>query len=105
MKGTCVVFPVVMAGCILCSPVLKKFCKVRIRNNSLGNCQFKFLKFSLKDFYDFRLTSCHTCICCWYYSAHVIYMYSRLWDTAVSGHPWTSNWMVFDGKHNKSNKW
>ena len=60
----------------------KIFRKVHIRNNSLGNCQLKFLKFSLKVFYDFSLTSWHTCICGWYYSAHVTY--ASLWDK------WTS---------------
>ena len=43
----------------LCSPVI---CIVHIRNNILGNCQLKFLKFSLEDFYDFKLTSWHTCV-------------------------------------------
>ena len=56
MKGACLVFPVMMAGrhIMLSSKI---FGKVHIRNNSLGNCQLKFLKFSLKDFYDFILTS------------------------------------------------
>ena len=51
------VFPVMMAGRIFVMLSSKIFRKVHIRNNSLGNCQLKFLKFSLKDFYDFTLTS------------------------------------------------
>ena len=50
-------FPVMMAGRIFVMLSSKIFRKVQIRNNSLGNCQLKFLKFSLKDFYDFILTS------------------------------------------------
>ena len=62
MKGTCLNF----SGCDGRSHIMLSseiFRKVHIRNNSLGNCQLKFLKFSWKDFYDFRLTSWHTCIC------------------------------------------
>ena len=56
MKGTCLVF----SGYDGRSHIMlssKIFRKVHIRNNSSGNCQLKFLKFSLKDFYDFTLTS------------------------------------------------
>ena len=41
----------------------KIFHKGHIRNNSSGNCQLEFPKFSLKDLDVFRLTSWHTCIC------------------------------------------
>ena len=51
------VFPVMMAGRIFVMLSSKIFRKVHIRDNSLGNCQLKFLKFSLKDVYDFILTS------------------------------------------------
>ena len=61
MKGTCLVF----SGYDGRSHIMlssKIFRKVHIRNNSSGNCQLKFLKFSLEDFYDFKLTSWHTCV-------------------------------------------
>ena len=54
------------------------FHKVHIRNNSLGNCQFKFLKFSLKDFYDFSLTSVVYMHMWLILQWHVIY--ASLWD-------------------------
>ena len=59
------------------------FRKVNIRNNNLGICQFKFLKFSLENFYDFRLTSWHTYM--WLILQCTRKLYMPVFE--LSGHP------------------
>ena len=103
MKGTCLVFPIVMIGRILCCPV-RYFIKFILETMVQGIVNLSFRNSVWKIFsilgwlpgihvFVADITLSVTCTC------NIMLVFG------ISGHSWSSNWMVCDGKQNKSNKW